>query len=245
MRGSGRTTRMILEAVKMMLSGKAVAVVLLRLDSLMLVLPKILAIFPAVIFHKPTWTLRYDGAGHVRFIEAGHGGRQIKGDRVYGYQERCTLVDHAVVEGVEDARIDQLLRGRLTRRDEATVVSSAIAWDAVRRYMYGGATFMPNTPDEFRHMYLGDWAGMGPGAEGGDRLIILRHKPNANPSREQRFEALRAEGKKLGEINAILEAEGFSEVFGEGVMPCPTKSHEIVRTNQGAKQMINRLEVEP
>lgn len=61
------------------------------------------------------------------------------------------------------------------------------------------------------------------------------------PSREARFNALRAEGKKLGEINAILEAEGFSEVSGEGVMPCPTKSHEIVRENKGAKQMIGEL----
>lgn len=62
------------------------------------------------------------------------------------------------------------------------------------------------------------------------------------PSREARFDALRAEGKKLGEINAILEAEGFSEVSGEGVMPCPTKSHEIVRENKGAKKMIASLE---
>lgn len=62
-----------------------------------------------------------------------------------------------------------------------------------------------------------------------------------HPSRESRFDTLRAEGKKLGEINAILEAEGYSESFGEGVMPCPTKSHEIVRENKGAKQMIAKM----
>lgn len=67
------------------------------------------------------------------------------------------------------------------------------------------------------------------------------HYLDGEPSRDSRFNALRAEGKKLGEINAILEAEGFSEVSGEGVMPCPTKSHEIVRENKGAKQMIGEL----
>lgn len=60
-------------------------------------------------------------------------------------------------------------------------------------------------------------------------------------SRESRFNALRAEGKKLGEINAILEAEGFSEVWGEGVLPAPTQSHQIVRENKGAKKMIVEL----
>jgi len=55
-----------------------------------------------------------------------------------------------------------------------------------------------------------------------------------------RFNELRAKGKKLGEINTILEQEGFSEVSGEGVMPCPTTHHQIIRANNGAKRMIER-----
>lgn len=78
----------------------------------------------------------------------------------------------------------------------------------------------------------------------GDRTGIAFYRTTASlgrPSRESRFDALRAEGKKLGEINTILEAEGFSEVFGEGVMPCPTKHHAIVRENKGAKRMIAKM----
>ena len=78
----------------------------------------------------------------------------------------------------------------------------------------------------------------------GDRTGIGFYRTTASvgrPSRESRFDTLRAEGKKLGEINTILEAEGYSESFGEGVMPCPTKSHEIVRENKGAKQMIAKM----
>lgn len=47
--------------------------------------------------------------------------------------------------------------------------------------------------------------------------------------RESRFDALRQDGKTLGEINQILKDEGYSEVSGEGLMPCPTKNHELVR----------------
>lgn len=62
---------------------------------------------------------------------------------------------------------------------------------------------------------------------------------NRHCTRTDRFDALRAEGKTLGEINQILCEEGFSEVSGEGVMPCPTKSHE------GAKKMVEGLPEAP
>ena len=73
-----------------------------------------------------------------------------------------------------------------------------------------------------------------------DRIILGTTEFFVESARTERFDALRAEGKKLGEINRILEQEGFSEVSGEGVMPCPTKHHEIIRENKGAKRMIEK-----
>lgn len=70
-------------------------------------------------------------------------------------------------------------------------------------------------------------------------------KNGLRPTRESRYDALRAEGKTLGEINQILEQEGFSEVSGEGVMPAPTVHHKIVQENKGAKRMIQKMELPP
>lgn len=68
------------------------------------------------------------------------------------------------------------------------------------------------------------------------------HDPEDDPKRMVRFTQLREEGKSLGEINRLLEAEGFPEVtHGPGLVACPTKQHEIVRENKGARRMIESL----
>jgi hypothetical protein len=60
--------------------------------------------------------------------------------------------------------------------------------------------------------------------------------------RQRRYAMLRQEGKTLGEINRILEEEGYPEVtHGAGLVACPTKQHEIVRKNEGARRMVEGL----
>lgn len=98
-----------------------------------------------------------------------------------------------------------------------------------------------------RHKRIfGDWGGLANTVVAGNRTygcssVSMDEIQTGRPPREHRFDVLRAEGKKLGEINAILEAEGYSEVFGEGVMPAPTKSHQIVRENKGARKLIETI----
>jgi inhibitor of KinA sporulation pathway (predicted exonuclease) len=58
--------------------------------------------------------------------------------------------------------------------------------------------------------------------------------------RHRRFEGLRAKGKKLCEINRILEIEGYSEVSGEGVMKAVTPQHRIIRDCRYAQRMIKK-----
>lgn len=59
--------------------------------------------------------------------------------------------------------------------------------------------------------------------------------------RELRFDELRSQGMKLGEINAALKQEGYEEVYGEGVMPSPTKYHETIKHAKSIPRHVEAL----
>lgn len=61
-------------------------------------------------------------------------------------------------------------------------------------------------------------------------------------NRQERFSELRDQGLTLGQINEVLEREGYRESFGAGLLPCPTKHHRIIRDANSVRRMINRGE---
>lgn len=69
--------------------------------------------------------------------------------------------------------------------------------------------------------------------------LLSRSKADPDASwRLRRFTWCRNKGMTLGQINRVLEIEGYAETSGAGLLPCPTKHHEIIRANTGAKRMI-------